>query len=155
MAKKGAAAAEAPAVDFSKGDSLMVDFGNVEEASFEVLPKGMYPCVISDCEFVYSQSGGNPMWTLTLEVRDGEFAGRKLFSHLVFEGKGMPFTKATLSRIAPELLAGPFDPKDEELIASMLGKELKAKVMVRKYEGEDTNNVRGLFADAGDGGFIS
>jgi len=148
MAKK-----DTPAVDFSEGDSLMVDFNNVEDVSFEAMPRGMYPCVIADCEFTMSQSSGNPMWTFTLEVSEGEYAGRKLFSHNVFAGKGLPMTKKTLSRIAPELLEGPFNPEDSEVIASMIGRDVKAKVTVRKYEGEDRNNVGDLFPNDG-GGFL-
>jgi hypothetical protein len=139
------------AVDFSEGDSLTVDFNSVEDTGFEALPKGMYPCIISECEFTYSQSSGNPMWTLQLEVAEGEYAGRKLFNHLVFAGKGMGITKQNLGRIKPELLESPFSPDDEEVIAGMLGLEVKAKVTVRKYEGEDRNNVNGLFPGSSDG----
>jgi len=146
MAKK-----ETAPVDFSEGDSLMVDFNDVEDVSFEALPVAIYPVTISDCEFTYSQSSGNPMWTLQLEVRDGEYAGRKLFSHLVFAGKGMPITKRQLMRIVPDLIATAFDPQDPDIIAQMLGLDLRAKVTVRKYEGRDTNNVRDLFPDEGDG----
>jgi hypothetical protein len=145
---------ETAAVDFSEGDSLMVDLNNVEDTSFDVLPAGLYPVQISNCEFTYSQSSGNPMWTLTLEVRDGEYAGRNLWSHLVFAGKGLPMTKKTLQRIAPELFDGPFNPEDEDVIASMLGKDLKAKITIRKYQGNDTNNVRDLFADEGGDSFL-
>ena len=148
MAKKDAA------VDFSEGDSLMVDFNDVEDVSFEALPVALYPVQISDCEFTYSQASGNPMWTLQLEVRDGEYAGRKLFCHLVFAGKGLPITKRQLGRIAPDLISGPFDPQDPDVIAQMLGMELRAKVTVRKYEGRDTNNVRDLFPDEGDDSFV-
>ena len=151
MAKKQATDA---AVDFSEGDSLMVDFDEVDDVSFEVLPKAMYDVVIADCEFTYSQSSGNPMWTLKLEVSDGEFAGRFLWSHLVFKGKGLPMTKRTLSRIAPELLNGAFNPEDQELISNMLGKELKAKVDIRKWEGNDSNNVRDLFLNEGGSSFV-
>lgn len=139
------------AVDFSEGDSLVVDFNQVEDTAFEALPKGMYPCTIAECEFTYSQSSGNPMWTMQLEVAEGEYAGRKLFNHLVFAGKGLGITKQNLSRIKPDLLEGPFDPSDEEVIASMLGLGVKARVTVRKYEGEDRNNVQGLFPGDGDG----
>lgn len=139
------------AVDFSEGDSLVVDFNQVEDTAFEALPKGMYPCTIAECEFTYSQSSGNPMWTMQLEVAEGEYAGRKLFNHLVFAGKGLGITKQNLSRIKPDLLEGPFDPSDEEVIASMLGLSVKARVTVRKYEGEDRNNVQGLFPGDGDG----
>jgi len=150
MAKAKIKAVEADAVDFSAGDTLMVDLNNVEDVSFEALPKGMYPAVIAECDFTYSQASGNPMWTLQLEVSDGEYAGRKLYCHLVFAGKGLPITKRQLSRIAPELLEQAFNPEDDDVISSMLGRDLKVKVDVRKYEGEDRNNVRDLFP--GDGG---
>lgn len=142
---------EETAVDFSEGDSLVVDFNAVEDTGFEALPKGMYPCVISECDFTYSQSAGNPMWTLQLEVSEGEYAGRKLFNHLVFKGAGLGITKQNLGRIRPDLLESAFDPSDEEVIASMLGLGVKAKVTVRKYEGEDRNNVNGLFPGDQDG----
>ena len=64
--------------------------------------------------------------------------------------RGLPFTKKNLSRIAPELMAGPFDPTDAETINSLLGRAVKAKVTIRKYEGDDTNNVAGLYAGGGD-----
>lgn len=133
------------AVDFSEGESAVIDWNDVEDSSFEALPKGIYPCVIADCEFTYSQSSGNPMWTLQLEVSEGEYAGRRLFTHLVFSSKALPITKQNLARIKPELLEGPMDPADEEVIASMLGTPVKAKVTIRKYEGEDRNNVAGLY----------
>ncbi len=148
MAKKGAA----EAVDFSEGDSLMVDLNAVEDVTFEALPKGIYPCVIAECEFSYSQSKGNPMWTLTMEVSDGEYTGRKLFSHLVFLGAGLPITKRQLSRIAPELFDAPFNPEDQETIDSMVGKNISVKTAPRKYEGQMRDNVRDLFpAEEGDG----
>ena len=151
MTKKQAAAA----VDFSEGDSMMVDFNDVEDVSFEALPVGMYSCIIADCEFVFSQSSGNPMWTLQLEVRDGEYANRKLYTHWVFKGAGLPITKRQLTRLAPDLIAGPFDPQDPDAIQQILGLEVKAKVVIRKYEGRDTNNVRDLFLDEGGDDFIS
>jgi len=148
MAKK-ATTKKAEPVDFSEGDGLMVDLNLIEDSDFEVLPKGMYPVIISDCEFTHSQASGNPMWTLTMEVADGEYAGQKLWSHLVFAGKGLPMTKRTLGRIASELFKSAFDPEDVDVINSMLGKELRVKVDVRMYDGRQTNNVRDLFLNEG------
>ena len=140
-------------VDLSAGDALVVDFGAVEDAlEFEALPRGNYECVIAECEFTYSQSSGNPMWTLQLEVEDGEYAGRRLFNHLVFAGAGMAFTKRSLGRIRPDLIETPFNPEDDEIIASMIGTRVKAKVVTRQYDGKTTNNVSDLFPAEG-GGF--
>ena len=149
-----AKAKAAPAVDFSEGDSLMVDLNEVADVSFEALPRAMYPVIVAECEFSHSQSKGTAMWTLTLEVSDGEFAGRKLFSHMVWEGPGLPITKRQITRIRPDLLEGPFDPQDEDVIASMLGLDLRAKVTVRKYQGEDRNNVQDLFPGGDDDSFV-
>lgn len=148
-----AKAAEAEPVDFSAGDSLMVDLNDVEDASFELLPNALYPCVISECVFDFSQSAGNPMWSLVLEVTDGEYTGRKLYTHLVFAGKGMPYTKRQLARIAPELFDGPFNPEDDDVVATMPGKNVSAKVSKQKWEGEWRNNIRDLFAARDEGGF--
>lgn len=146
-------AEEETGVDFSEGDALVVDMSEVEAVSFEAIPAGMYNCQIIENEFGFSKSSGNPMWSLQLEVADGEYAGRRLFSHLVWAGKGLGFTKKDLAQIAPELLEAPFDTKDPEIVASLLGRDVRVKVAVRIYEGEKTNNVRGLFAAADGDGF--
>lgn len=139
MAKKDAAA---EVVDFTEGDSLMVDFNEVEDVTFEAMPRGLYDCIISENEFTYSQSKGNPMWSLQYEVEGGEYAGRKLFSHMVMVGAGLPITKRHLSRVAPELLEGPFDPEDDDVIQSLVGRRVCLKVNQRKYEGDWRNNVQ-------------
>lgn len=145
---------ESTGVDFSEGESMLVDFSNVEDVSFEVLPAGMYECVIAECNFTHSQSSGNAMWTLVLEVEGGDHAGRKLYTHWVFEGKGLPMTKRLVKRIAPELLEAPFDPEDDEITSSMIGRQLKAKVAVGMYQGNKNNNVKDLFPNEGDGGMF-
>lgn len=144
MVKKATAKVEA--VDFSDGESLLVNWDEVEETSFEAIPRGMYDVVIAECDFSFSQAKGNPMWSMRLEVEGGEYDGRILFTHQVFAGAGLGFTKATLTRIAPELLESSLDPQDEEIMASMLGKHVRAKVTIRQYEGNNTNNVTGLYA---------
>ncbi len=139
------------AVSFDEGESTVVNWDDVEDSTFEALPKGSYLCTIAECEFTYSQASSNPMWTVQLEVSEGEYAGRRLFTHLVFAGGALAITKQNLQRIAPELLEGAFDAQDEETIASMLGKEVKAKVTQRMFEGTMRNNVGNLYPGGGDG----
>lgn len=145
-------------VDFGEStdsEGLVIDLNDVEDSSFEAIPRDMYVCEVDSLEFGYSQNSGNPMWTWVLAVAGGEYEGRKLFFHTVFAGNGMPRTKKTLSRVAPELLQGPFDPEKVADEGSMIGRKVKARVDIRKYEGEPRNNVRDLFAaEEGDGDFI-
>jgi len=153
MAKKGSTVAldaDETGVDFSTGESFVVDLNGVEDSTFEAIPKGYYNANINEVEFTYSQASGNPMWSLKYEIDSGEYEGRTLFSHMVFAGKGLPITKRHLSRIAPELLEGPFDPQNSEVIDSLLNRRVKLKVTIRPYEGEKRNNVADVFAAAGD-----
>lgn len=138
---------------FEEGDgSLTMDLTNVQEAVFEVIPRGNYPCVIETCEFGHSQNSGAPMWTLKLSISDGEYAERKLFTHISFSEKAMPYTKRTLNAIAPEFLSGPFDLADGA--SQMEGKSVTAKVAIEKYEGESRSRVKDLSAATGADSFV-
>lgn len=129
---------------------LLIDLTNVEEdAGFEVLPRGIYDCVVSNLSFEYSQASGNPMWTWELEVEEGEFASRKLFTHTVFKGAGLGRTKRTISRVAPELLEAAFDPEEIADKGTMLGKRCRARVDVKPYEGQPRNNVKDVLPAQG------
>ncbi len=146
---------EESGLEFSEGDSLLIDLNDIEDSEFELMPRGKYPCVIIECEFAISQNGGNPMWSMVVEVEEGDFAERKLFMHWVWAGKGVPYTKKQAARIAPELFEQAFDPQDEEYIQSMVGKRLSARISDRKYEGERRNNIADVFAPDGEGGFLA
>ena len=54
-----------------------------ESRSFDPLPAGVYTVRCADCE-ARESSNGNPMWSVTFEVVDEEYAGRKLWTNLVF-----------------------------------------------------------------------
>jgi|GEM_PF-2656486 len=133
-------------------DGVVVDFSNVaDQAGFAAMPRGIYNVTVDDCTYGLSQASGNPMWTFKFEVEDGEFAKRKLFFHAVFAASSMPRTKKTISIVAPELLASPFNPKAVAESGVLLGRRLRCRVDIRKYQGEDRNNVRDLLP-AVDGG---
>ncbi len=138
---------------FEGGDgSVMVDLSNVEDSGFELLPKGIYPCTIESCEYGLSQNSGQPMWTMKLNITEGDYEGRKLFTHLSFSPKALPMTKKSLAAIAPELLSGPFNP--ETVASDMEGKSVRAEVKIEKYDGEDRNRVKNLKAAGGVDAFM-
>lgn len=131
-------------ITLEDGDSLVVDMsGYSEAAGFEVMPRGRYPVICNSCEFDIS-SNDNPMWSMEWEVEEGEFAGRKLFTHWTWTEKAAPFVKKDMAQVRPDLLEAPFDVKDQEILDSMLGVRATANVTIKKFEGEDRNNVRGL-----------
>lgn len=138
---------------FEGGDSsVMLDLNTVEEASFELIPRGKYPATIVSCEYGLSNNSGKPMWTMQLEITEGEYTGRKLYNHMSFSERALPFTKKTLRQIAPELLSGPINL--EEAASDMEGKQVEVKVGVEKYEGENRNRVKDLSAPRGGDAFM-
>lgn len=131
------------ALDMTEGAGIMIDFTNVEDVSFEVLPKGVYSAIIVGCEFKHS-SKGNPMWAMQMDVRDGDYEGRKLFFHVTFSEAALPFAKKTLANIAPDLLETQFSPDDPEVVARFQNMEVNAKVSVGTYNNEPSNSVEEL-----------
>lgn len=128
-------------VGFEGGDDDVIDMSGVAEDSFEVLPKGTYNIIVDEAEAKKSSSG-NPMFSLTLIVEDGDYEGRKLFTHVVFSPKTMGMAKRTMNRLGlTELTEGQIRV-NQETAEQFIGKRARAVVDIRKYEGEDSNNVK-------------
>ena len=150
----GAVAGEEAALFEGDGsEGFVVDLSGIDENSggFTALPRAMYPSIVDDLTYGLSQRSGNPMWTWTFEIESGEHAGRKLFFHSPFTPNMLPRVKKILARVAPEVLAGPFDPKEVADSGIMVGKRAKLRVDIRKYEGQDRNNVRDVLPPDDDG----
>jgi len=162
MAKKdNAAPAEASEAAQMEGGAesgaLVVDLSGVsDETELPVIPRGIYNAVVDELTFGYSQSSGNPMWTWRFEIPDGEYTGRKLFFHSPFVESMLPRVKKVLSRVAPELLSGPFDPEKIADEGVLLGKACRIRVEIKPYEGKARNNVRDVLAseEGGDSQFL-
>ena len=131
---------------FEEGDdSLAFDMENVDAAVNEIVPKGTYICAIDDMEFKMSQASNKPMWSVTMTiVEEGDFKGRKLFTNMSFSEKALPITKGTLMAIAPEIISSTFDPKALAEEQCLVGKTVKVKTKIGKYEGNDKTEVASI-----------
>lgn len=138
-------------VEFEQDDDAVIDFTEVEEdKGFECLPKGKYNVIVDEAEAKKSQSSGNPMISLTLVIEDGEYQGRKLFTHVVFSPKTLGQAKRTINRLGlGELLTSTFRP-NQDAADQFIGKRAQAVVAIQKYEGEDRNSVKNLLPPAGE-----
>jgi len=137
---------------FEEGGNLVVDLTGIQEAKFEAIPKGIYDGEIDSCEFGMSNNSGAPMFTLQIAVTNNEaYNGRKLFTYLSFSQKALPFTKATIGRIAPELLTAKFNPQAVADQGLLLGKPVRMRVQVEEYQGEPRSKISQLLAPAGAG----
>lgn len=147
-----AAAAPAPepvsaeeAAGSEGGGAFMIDLSGVpDETERPVIPRGIYPATVDDVSFGHSQSSGNPMWTWIFELSEGagEYAGRKLYFHTPFVEVMMPRVKKVISRVAPELMNGPFDAEKIANDGVLVGKACRIRLDIKPYEGKPRNNVR-------------
>jgi len=136
---------------FEEDDNLVVDLSNIAEAKFEAIPKGIYDGEIDTCEFGMSNNSGAPMLTLQVAIANNEtYNGRKLYTYLSFSQKALPFTKATIARIAPELANAKFNPQAVADQGLLLGKPCRIRVAVEDYQGEPRSKISQLLAP-GDG----
>lgn len=135
--------------DDSNDEAALVDLSGVGDGpTFECLPRGVYSAVVDECTYGLSQRSNNPMWTWRFEIIEGDYTGRKLFYHTPFMESTMPRVKKIVGILAPELLTTKFDPQVLADNQFFVGRPIRVRVDVRKYEGENRNNVRDVLPPA-------
>lgn len=122
-----------------------------DQPEFEVLPPGIYDCVIERVDYGLSKTSGNPMltWVLKTEVEDekGNTRDQTLWYHTTLSGNGFSRTKRTILRLDPEADLEDFRPGDCNDTYS--GYECRAKVGIqpsRDDPKQKQNTVREILA---------
>ncbi len=104
-------------------------------AEFAPLPKGEYAFRIIAGE-LFTSKGGTPGYKLTLEVTEGDCAGRRTWHDLWLTEAALPMAKRDLSKIGVanlEQLERPLPP----------GILIKGKLVLRKMDdGSESNQLR-------------
>ena len=123
------------------------NFAGVEVGNFKPIPAGRYHVKATEVSLEEagenSKNPGSEYYHWTLVVQEGEHADRKLFYNTsmlpqaLFGIKGMLLASGKYSQ---EQLDGDCEWEPED----MLGVSFIAKVAVKKYNGEDTNDVKYL-----------
>jgi hypothetical protein len=120
---------------------------NVEPSSggFNPLPAGSYLCVISKSEMKPTKAGNGEYLSITLDVIEGQFAGRKIFDILNLvspSAQAMDIAQKTLSSICRAV--GVLTPNDS---AELHDRPLSVKVKIEEsVQYGDKNKVTGYSA---------
>jgi hypothetical protein len=130
----------------------VVDVDNIDEAKFEVIPNGWYKARVIEHDYALSQSSGQPMWTLKIQIEGGEYDGRSLYNHMSWSPKAAPYTKASTQKCFPDVLTDPqYRTADNRLDikkigdeSAFAGREVDIKVGSQMYEGDKRNNIRDM-----------
>lgn len=136
---------DAPSQGEGGGGGMVMDLSDTSDElpSFDPVPPGVYPVFLQEADFGQSQRSGKDMVTWVFEIPEGhEYGGRRFWYHTVLEKTGLNRLKRLLVRIAPDVDLSAFDP--ETTPQTLLGKRAQAKVGMRMYQGEKTNNVKDI-----------
>lgn len=132
---------------------LRTDYSDV--GGFGVLPVGEYEVIVSEVK-MKDTSTGKKMISATLTIRDDveqEGRKRKLFDNMVIQDNMMwKFQQVGKAVQIPE---GEDIASPEDFMEAILYKPARIKVGIRKYNGDDQNEVKAWMESQvdGDGGF--
>lgn len=139
---------------FEQGDGLVVDLSNIQELSFEALPKGFYDAVIDEANYQISKTSQKPMFQLIWKIVDNaDYENRKVYQYLSFSQGALRGTKAQLMRLDASKFAGAFNPKAIAESGDLLGTRKKLKLTIQP--GQDGNNDSNQVQIQPDGGTAS
>lgn len=123
--------------------SLLDEAGDV---TFDVLPDADYNVKVEKANPKMAGSG-NLMFELTLVVTSGPYAKRKLWTNVVVApgnqvALNIFFRKMHAMGIAKEFFGA--NPSDSQVAEAMVGREFRAQVGNKMYQGEKRNEVKGF-----------
>lgn len=151
----GPAAEEVGVTASTDTEGMVFNLDEVEESSFEVLPKGTYNAIVEEFEFTTSQSSGSPMIKCVYSIIDGEYVDRKIFDYYVLTGEGakyaLPRLKQLITRVVPEEDSASFNPAKFAESGVIINRQCRITLGIQtqkkgEYKGEKRNNVREILA---------
>ena len=111
-----------------------IDWKNVSDEQFVLVPEGDYEVTITEVNVSETQKG-DEMWKLKLAINDGEYKGKTLFTQLVFNDGGYGNIKKLYSAIFGSKL-----PKNCET-SDILDEQVIVTVVHTEYNGKTYANV--------------
>jgi hypothetical protein len=110
---------------------IVVDFS--EATDFTPVPEGDYWTTIVKAEIKETKSG-LPKITVTMDIQEGEHAGRKLFDDMILQGaNALGYTKRKLLAILGDVPEGSFNMDTDDLI----GVDVRVRVYHDVWAEED------------------
>jgi hypothetical protein len=137
---------------FEDGGNLVVNLTDVEEAKFELVPKGIYDANIDSWELTKSESSGYMMFAAVFQLEHPDYEKVKLRSYFSFSPKALPYTKRSLNQFARDVFGGgPFNAQEIADSGVMIGRKVRLRVTHRDYESQKQANVADVLPPAGNG----
>jgi hypothetical protein len=124
-------------------DRLIDEAGEAAE-EYGVLPAADYDLKITKAEAKMS-SNGKLMYAITCEVTEGPYKGRKVWSNLVLtrdNPTALGFFFRHMAAIGIDKSYFKQNPSDAQVADALLGREFRAQLSIRQYQGQDRNDIK-------------
>jgi hypothetical protein len=102
-----------------------------ELGEYEPVPEGTYTCRVAKVEEKQTRHG-HDMWTLRLEIEDGEFAGRSIFDRMVFSKAALPRAKMIFNCLG-------IDTRGSRAVTpdTIIGRRCRVEAVIKSYADDD------------------
>jgi hypothetical protein len=115
-----------------------------EGSDFAPIPQSDYDVKIVETEATKS-SNDKPMWKITAEVLNGPHSGRKLWTQQTLTMDNPDALNMFFRQMAAAGLTGEFfktKPTNQQIADALLGRQFRAKVTIREWQGVPRNNIK-------------
>lgn len=115
-----------------------------EGSDFAPFPQGDYDVKIIETEATKS-STDKPMWKITCQVLSGPHEGRKVWTQQTLTMDNPDALNVFFRQMAAAGLTGEFfktKPSNEQIADALLGRQFRAKVTIREWQGVPRNNIK-------------
>ena len=119
-----------------------VNWNAVEDQDFSPIPEGRYQAQIESVRTIQKDSdellvtrNGDEMWSVKFNILGPKYAGRKIFTNLIFNDGGYGNIKKLYSTIFGTKLPKNCDPTD------IIDEKVDIDVVITEYNGKQTNSI--------------
>jgi hypothetical protein len=133
-------------------EDLLNDAGDAG-GTFEVMPEGDYDFVVKEAE-AKTASTGKSMWVAKCEIVGGPHNGRLVWHNFVLStdnptALGIFFRQMNSIGLNAEYFRQ--NPADHHVADAMVGRRFRGVLGIKKYQGQDRNEIKQFFPASGAG----
>lgn len=136
--------------DGTSWDELMAQAGDAVTDSYAPLPENDYNLEVVEASFTMTKKvPSKKMWKIQAKVVGGEFNNRRVFDNLVLSPEsdkalGIFFSQMNVLGLNRDYFKT--KPTDEAIAAALKGRQFKAKIIQKPYQGEIQNEIKRYIA---------
>jgi len=120
--------------------------------TYDALPEGDYDLVVKEAEATTAKSSGRKMYAAKFAVQGGPHNGRLIWHNFVLmedNPNALGYFFRNMNAIGLNSAFFETDPAEHQVAAALIGRSFRGQVVIKKYQGQDRNEVKAFFPAVG------